>query len=88
LANLQIIEIPIELHESYIISIKTFYVLAYAASLGQAYEKIPKEGTHKTQHLKVNFRLHIIKRVYTAASSSGHLPPLHSVQPTIPSITV
>ena len=54
---------------------------AYAASLGQAcqaYEKVPKEkGTHKTEHIKVNFRLHILKRIYTAASSSGHLPPLH-----------
>ena len=39
LANLQIIEIPIELHESYIISIKIFMSVAYAASLGQAYEK-------------------------------------------------
>ena len=73
LANLQIIEIPIELHESYIISIKIFMSVAYAASLGQAYEK----KAHTRQHLKVNFRLHIIKRIYTAASSSSHLPPLH-----------
>ena len=55
---------------------------ARAASLGQAcqaYEKVPKEkGTHKTEHIKVNFRLHILKRIYTAASSSGHLPPLHT----------
>ena len=51
LANLQIIEIPIELHESYI---KIFYVPAYVASLGQAYEKnTPKphtqDRTHKSQ---------------------------------------
>ena len=37
-----------------------------------------RKGTHKTEHIKVNFRLHILKRIYTAASSSGHLPPLHS----------
>ena len=55
---------------------------AYAASLGQAcqaYENTKeKMHTQDTEHIKVNFRLHIIKRIYTAASSSGHLPPLHT----------
>ena len=53
---------------------------AYATSLGQAcqaYEKIPKISSRKTEHIKVNFRLHTLKRIYTAASSSGHLPPPH-----------
>ena len=36
-----------------------------------------KKKAHTRQHIKVNFRLHIIKRIYTAVSSSGHLPPLH-----------
>jgi len=53
---------------------------AYAASLGQAcqdYETIQKKkGSHKTEHIKVNFRLHTLKRIYTAASFSRHLPPL------------
>ena len=52
LANLQRIEIPIELHESYIISIN--YAPAYAATLGQAcqaYEKIPQKA-HTREHIK------------------------------------
>jgi len=37
---------------------------AYAASLGKAYEKIPKKKMHThDKHIKVNFRLHIIKRI-------------------------
>jgi len=40
-------------------------------------KKYQKIKAHTRQHIKVNFRLHILKRIYTAASSSGHLLPLH-----------
>ena len=59
-------------HTSYQSKSFTCMSPAYAVRLKNTPQK-----RHSQDNTKVNFRLHIIKRIYTAVSSSGHLTPLH-----------